>query len=63
MRGNPFVNLVAILVMLISVLTAGKMWIDWKASKGESVRKEIVAPQKPLYDNSKFETIVKDTKE
>ncbi len=40
MRGNPFVNLVAILVMLISVLTAGKVWIDWKVSKGESVRKE-----------------------
>lgn len=40
MRGNPFVNLVAILVMLISVLTAGKVWIDWKVNKGESVRKE-----------------------
>lgn len=41
MRGNPFVNLVAILVMLLSVLTAGKVWIDWKVSKGESVRKEV----------------------
>lgn len=40
MRGNSFVNLIAILVMLVSVLAAGKVWIDWKASKGESVRKE-----------------------
>lgn len=40
MRGNPFVNLVAILVMLLSVLTAGKVWIDWEVNKGEPVRKE-----------------------
>lgn len=65
MRGNPFVNLVAILVMLISVLVAGKVWIDWKVSKGEPVRKEVIAPQKPQYDKdkSKFETAVKETKE
>jgi len=63
MRGNPFVNLVAILVMLISILTAGKVWIDWKVSKGEPVRKEVVVPQKPQYDKSKFETSVKETKE
>ena len=64
MRGNPFVNLVAILVMLLSVLTAGKVWIDWKVSKGEPVRREVVVvPQKPQYDKSKFETIVKETKE
>lgn len=63
MRGNPFIHVVAILVMLISVLTVGKVWIDWKVSKGEPVRKEIVVPQKPLYDKSKFETSVKETKE
>jgi len=63
MRGNPFVNLVAILVMLISVLVGGKVWIDWKVSKGEPVRKEVVVPQKLQYDKSKFETIVKETKE
>jgi len=40
MRGNSFVSLVAILVMLLSVLIAGKVWIDWKVSKGEPVRKE-----------------------
>ena len=58
MRGNPFVNLVAILVMLISVLTAGKVWIDWKVSKRESVRKEVVVPQKS--DNT-FEHLHKRT--
>lgn len=59
MRGNPFVNLVAILTMLISVLTAGKVWIDWKASKGEPVRKETVVPQKS--SNSSFEHLHKRT--
>lgn len=38
MRGNPFVNLVAILVMLISVLTAGKVWIDWKVVNKKEVQ-------------------------
>lgn len=58
MRGNPFVNLVAILVMLISVLIGGKVWIDWKVSKGESVRKEVIFPQKP---NNSFEYLHKRT--
>ncbi len=58
MRGNPFVNLVAILVMLISVLAAGKVWIDWKVSKGESVRKEVIVPQKA---NNSFEHLHKRT--
>lgn len=58
MRGNPFVNLIAILVMLLSVLTAGKVWIDWKVSKEDPVRKEVVVPKKP--DNS-FEHLHKRT--
>lgn len=56
MRGNPFVNLVAILVMLISVLTAGKVWIDWKMSKGESVRKEVQQELKIEKKEVKVET-------
>lgn len=56
MRGNPFVNLVAILVMLISVLTAGKVWIDWKASKGERVRKEVQQELKIEKKDVKVET-------
>jgi len=58
MRGNPFVNLVAILVMLISVLVGGKVWIDWKVSKVEPVRKEVVVPQKP---KNSFEHLHKRT--
>ncbi len=61
MRGNPFVNLVAILVMLITVLTAGKVWIDWKASKGESVRKELQTEKKQSNTNNSFESLHKRT--
>lgn len=60
MRGSPFVNLVAILVMLISVLTAGKVWIDWKASKGEPVRKELQTEKKEVKIET-FEQAVKHT--
>lgn len=60
MRGNPFVNLVAILVMLISVLIAGKVWIDWKVSKGESVRKEFQIEKKDVKVET-FEQAVKRT--
>lgn len=56
MRGNPFVNLVAILVMLASVLIGGKMWIDWKASKGEPVRKEVQQELKIEKKEIKVET-------
>lgn len=61
MRGNPFVNLVAILVMLISVLTAGKVWIDWKVSKGEPVRKELKIEKKQSNMNNSFESLHKRT--
>ena len=61
MRGNPFVNLVAILVMLISVLTAGKVWIDWKASKGEPVRKEVQIEKQQSNMNNSFESLHKRT--
>lgn len=60
MRGNPFVNLVAILVMLISVLTAGKVWIDWKVNKGEPVRKELQIEKKEVKVET-FEQAVKHT--
>ncbi len=61
MRGNPFVNLVAILVMLISVLTAGKVWIDWKANKGEVVRKELQVEKKQSNMDNSFESRSKIT--
>lgn len=61
MRGNPFVNLVAILVMLISVLTAGKVWIDWKVSKGEPMRKELQIEKKQSNMNNSFESLHKRT--
>lgn len=58
MRGNPLVNLAAILVMLISVLVAGKVWVDWRMGRGESVRKEVVVPQQ---SNNSFEHLHKRT--
>lgn len=61
MRGNPFVNLVAILVMLLSVLTAGKVWIDWKVSKGEPMRKELQIEKKQSNMNNSFESLHKRT--
>lgn len=58
MRGNPFVELIAILFMLLSVLVAGKVWIDWKVSKGETMRNEVVLPQQ---SNNSFEHLHKRT--
>lgn len=58
MRGNPFVNLVAILVMFLSVLTAGKVWIDWKVR--EPVRKELQIQKKDVKVET-FEQAVKHT--
>ncbi len=42
--------------MLISVLTAGKVWIDWRANKGEPVRKEVQQELKIEKKDVKVET-------
>ena len=64
MRGNPLVNLAAILVMLASVLVGGGYWLVNKQEhkvqkKGENV---LQAPKKGAKINPvTFETAVKTT--
>jgi hypothetical protein len=60
MRGNPVVELIAILVMLASVLVGGAYWGAYKYNKPEKVLQlpEKVSPMKVT-----FEKAVKETKE
>lgn len=62
MRGNPLVNLAAILVMLASVLVGGGYWLSNKQAQHQikEIRQELKnVEKKPLT----FEKAVKETKE
>lgn len=57
MRDNPFVNLIAILLMLACVLAAGKYYAEWQNK--EPPVKEI--KQTPNYNKESFEYLNKKT--
>lgn len=67
MRGNPIVELIAILVMLASVLVGGAYWGAYKyANKQEhKVQKKeenvLQAPHKQSNMNNSFESLHKHT--
>ena len=65
MRGNPLVELVAVLVMIASVLVGGAYWGVYKyqdkEQKFEEFRKEVKVKQEKA--NLIFEQAVKETKE
>jgi hypothetical protein len=60
MRGNPLVNLAAILVMLASVLIGGGYWL---INKQEQSREVLQLPEKVNKKPLTFEKAVKETKE
>lgn len=60
MRGNPLVNLAAILVMLASVLVGGSYWL---INKQEQSREILQLPEKTVKKPTTFEKAVKETKE
>lgn len=53
MRGNPLVNLAAILVMLASVLVGGGYWL---INKQEQSSKVLQLPEKISNMNESFES-------
>lgn len=57
MRDNPFVDLIAILLMLACVLTAGKYYAEWQNK--EPPVKEIKQTSK--YNKESFEYLHKTT--
>lgn len=60
MKGNPLVNLAAILVMLASVLVGGGYWL---INKQEQPRQVLQLPEKVDKKPLTFEQAVKETKE
>lgn len=58
MRGNPLVNLAAILVMLASVLVGGGYWL---INKQEQSREVLQLPEKKSNVNKSFESLQKRT--
>ena len=60
MRGNPLVNLTAILVMLASILVGGGYWL---ISKQEQSREVLQLPEKKSNMNNSFESKHKVTTE
>lgn len=60
MRGNPLVNLAAILVMLASVLGGGGYWL---VSKQDQSREILQLPEKKSNMNGSFESKHKVTVE
>lgn len=58
MRGNPLVNLAAILVMLASVLVGGGYWL---INKQEQSREVLQLPEKKSNVNNSFESLHKRT--
>ena len=58
MRGNPLVNLAAILVMLASVLVGGGYWL---INKQEQSREILQLPEKKSTMNKSFESLHKRT--
>lgn len=65
MRGNPLVELVAVLVMLASVLVGGAYWGVYKHNKPEEVLQlpEKISTVKTDKQPLRFEKAVKETKE
>lgn len=59
MRGNPLVNLAAILVMLASVLVGGAYWGTYKTKQKEE--NVLQAPEKKSNMNNSFESLHKRT--
>lgn len=60
MRGNPIVELIAILVMLATVLVGGAYWGTYKYNKPEEV---LQLPEKKSNINDSFESKHKVTTE
>ena len=60
MRGNPIVELIAILIMLASVLVGGGYWL---INKQEQSREILQLPEKTVKKPITFERAVKETKE
>lgn len=58
MRGNPLVNLAAILVMLASVLVGGGYWL---INKQEQSREILQLPENKSNMNNSFESLHKRT--
>lgn len=58
MRGNPVVELVAILVILASVLVGGGYWL---INKQEQSKQVLQLPEKKSNMNSSFESLNKRT--
>lgn len=62
MRGNPLVNLAAILVMLASVLVGGGYWLINKQDQSREMRPEALQlPEKKSNMNNSFESLHKRT--
>jgi len=62
MRGNPLVNLAAILVMLASVLVGGGYWLINKQEQSREIRPEALQlPEKKSNMNNSFESLHKHT--
>lgn len=53
MRGNPIVEIIAILVMLASVLVGGGYWL---INKQEQSRETLQLPEKKSNMNESFES-------
>lgn len=58
MRGNPIVEIIAILVMLASVLVGGGYWL---ISKQEQSREILQVPEKKVSMDNSFESLHKRT--
>lgn len=57
MRGNPIVEIIAILVMLASVLVGGGYWLINKQEQSREMRPEALQlPEKKSNMNSSFES-------
>lgn len=62
MRGNPLVNLAAILVMLVSVLVGGGYWLVSKQEQSREIRPDALQlPEKKSNMNNSFESLHKHT--
>lgn len=62
MRGNPLVELIAILVMLVSVLVGGAYWGVYKyANKQEQPQEVLQLPERKSNMNNSFESLHKRT--
>ena len=58
MRGNPLIELIAILVMLATVLVGGAYWGTYKYNKPQEV---LQVPEKKSNMNNSFEILHKRT--